>query len=170
LPARSNPHLADLLDAARRHAEAFEHGDLNAPPVRQLAIVTCMDARVDPFALLGLRPGDAHVIRNAGGLVTDDVVRSLAISQRALGTTHVMVMRHTACGMFGLHDEELRAALRDETGVEPPWRAEDLTDLDADLRRAVDELRDHPLLPATKGVGGYVYDVETGELREVVSF
>jgi carbonic anhydrase len=162
------PSTDDLFAAAQRHAEGFPHGDASVAPVRRLAIVTCMDARLDPAALLGLSPGDAHVIRNAGAIVSDDVVRSLVVSQRYLGTTSILLIRHTECGLIGLRDADLRTALASETGVEPPWDVPDLGDVEGGLRDAVAELRASPWLTATEAVGGCVYDVRSGELRVVV--
>ena len=143
-------------------------GALPAEPARRLAVLTCMDARIDPLALLDLRLGDAHVIRNAGGIVTDDSIRSLAISQRALGTEEIVVIHHTRCGMHGLDDDAFRADLAREAGAEPGWAPGGFADLDAEARRSVQRLRDSPFLSRTRSVRALVYDVETGELREVV--
>jgi carbonic anhydrase len=126
-----------------------------------------MDARLLPLALLGLAEGDAHVIRNAGGIVTDDVVRSLAISQRALGTTEVAVIHHTECGMHGFDDEQFRAGLQDESGVSPPWSVDGLPDAETGVREAVERVKASPFLTGTTAVRGYVYDVEARELHEV---
>ncbi|HWE34328.1 MAG TPA: carbonic anhydrase [Solirubrobacteraceae bacterium] len=139
-----------------------------AEPAKRLAIVACMDARVSPLQLLGLGEGDAHVIRNAGGIVTDDVIRSLAISQRALGTTELAVIHHTQCGMHGFDDHEFRARLQEETGASAPWSVEGLSGAEEGVREAVSGLRTSPLLTNTASVRGYVYDVDTRELHEVV--
>jgi carbonic anhydrase len=141
--------------------------DAPAAPARRLAIVTCMDARLDLFGALGLEVGEAHILRNAGGLVTDDMLRSLAISQRKLGTREVMVIQHTSCGMQGITDEEFRAELVRDTGVEPPFAALAFTDLEASVRRSVERLAESPFLPHRDAVRGFVYDVETHQLREV---
>jgi carbonic anhydrase len=159
--------IDQLLQHARTYARDFDQGDLPMPPARRLAVVTCMDARIDPAALLGLREGDAHVIRNAGGLATADVIRSLAISQRMMGTTEVAVIHHTGCGMLTLSDPQLREQLEAETGVAPDWTVDHPGDLDEGVRTTVAELRASPFLPDTGGVRGFVYEVETGSLREV---
>jgi carbonic anhydrase len=140
---------------------------MRAEPAKRLAIVACMDARLLPLRLLGLAEGDAHVIRNAGGIVTDDVVRSLAISQRVLGTTDVAVIHHTGCGMHGFDDEQFRTALGEETGASPPWSIDGLPDAHAGVREAVERVRSSPFLTGTMAVRGYVYDVEADELHTV---
>jgi carbonic anhydrase len=140
---------------------------LNARPARKLAVVTCMDARIDPARLLGLEPGDAHVLRNAGGAVTADVRRSLVISQRLLGTQDILVIRHTGCGMLGL-DEALRDDLAAEVGEHADWQVHGFADLEGDLLAALAELRADPFLLHTDSIRGYVYDVErTGQLIQV---
>ena len=131
-------------------------------PVRQLAVVACMDARLNPYALLGLRDGDAHVIRNAGGLVTDDTIRSLAISQRLLGTREIALIHHTDCGMRSVDDAALRRELEAETGVRPPWANEA-----EDVQRSLARLRESPFLPHRDAVRGYLYDVDTGQLTHI---
>jgi carbonic anhydrase len=140
---------------------------MRAEPVKRLAIVACMDARLLPLQLLGLAEGDAHVIRNAGGIITEDVVRSLAISQRALGTTEVAVIHHTGCGMHGFDDQLFRAELQEETGAAPPWSVDGLDDAPTGVREAVARVKASPFLAATTAVRGYVYDVEARELHEV---
>jgi carbonic anhydrase len=130
-------------------------------------VIACMDARLDPHAALGLREGDAHVIRNAGGVVTEDEIRSLAISQRIGGTREVMVIHHTDCGMHALDDEAFKREIEAETGVRPEWVAERFTDLDADVRESVARVRASPYLPHRDRVRGFVFDVRTGRLREV---
>ena len=142
---------------------------LGPRPAKRLAIVTCMDARIEPLRLLGLELGDAHVIRNAGGIVTDDEIRSLAISQRLLGTEEVMLIHHTRCGMLGLADDDFRRTLREEAGEEPEWHPGGFEDLDEAVRDAIDRVRSSPFLAHTDRVRGYVYDVDSGDLREVSS-
>jgi carbonic anhydrase len=149
----------DLLQNNDRFAATFDHGDLQARPARPVVLVTCMDARIDPALALGLVPGDAHVLRNAGGLVTDDVVRSLAVSQRALGTREVMVVQHTGCGMQGLDVTAL--------GLPPHTPVGAFTDLERSVRDSVARLRSSPLLLHRDRIRGFVYEVETGKLREV---
>jgi carbonic anhydrase len=158
--------IDEVLRSAEQYAARFDKADLPRPPGRKLAVVACMDARLIPTKVLGLQEGDAHVIRNAGGMVTDDTIRSLAISQRKLGTEEIIVIHHTDCGMLGLRDDEFRAQLRDETGVEPAWAAESFADLDRDLRQSIERIRNSPFIP-NKNVRGFVYEVETGKLREV---
>jgi carbonic anhydrase len=157
----------DLIDNASRYAESFDQGALEAPPRRRVAILTCMDARLDPARVLGLEAGDAHVIRNAGGLVTGDAIRSLAISQRALGTEEVVLIQHTRCGLLGFDDAGFRGELEAETGAAPDWEGTLSTDIDANVRGGVAQLRSSPFLTGTTSVRGFVYDVETGRLREV---
>ena len=159
--------IDDLLAKNARYADSFAHGSLSAPPARHVAVVVCMDARLETGSLLGLDEGDAHVIRNAGGVVTDDVVRSLTISQRLLGTREVMLIQHTGCGMMSFADDELRDAIEKDTGVRPPFSMEPFTELDASVRQSVERLRTSPFLPHTDAIRGFVYEVETGRLREV---
>jgi carbonic anhydrase len=156
----------EVLRNAEQYASRFEKADLPKPPARKLAVVACMDARLIPTKVLGLEEGDAHVIRNAGGVVTDDTIRSLAISQHKLGTEEIILIHHTDCGMLGLRDEEFRAELHEETGVEPAWAAESFTDIERDLRQSIERIRNSPFIPH-KNVRGFVYEVETGKLREV---
>jgi carbonic anhydrase len=136
-------------------------------PGRRVAVVACMDARLDLFGLLGLQPGDAHLIRNAGGVVTDDVIRSLAISQRKLGTREIVLVHHTDCGMLTFTDDEFRNALEDETGIRPAWSAEAFRDVDGDVRQSLARIANSPFLPHKDDVRGFVFEVETGRLREV---
>jgi len=157
----------DLLANARRYAEDFDKGDLPLPPGKGIAVVACMDARLNPYGLLGLAEGDAHVIRNAGGVVTQDELRSLAISQRLLGTREIMLIHHTDCGMLTFTDDEFRASIEAETGVKPTWAAEAFSDLDADVRQNIARIRAEPSIPVKDSVRGFVYDVHTGGLREV---
>ena len=156
----------DVLQNAEQYASSFDKGDLPMPPGRKLAVVACMDARLIPTKVLGLQEGDAHVIRNAGGVVTDDTIRSLAISQHKLGTEEIVLIHHTDCGMLTFKDDEFREQLQDETGVKPAWAAESFTDLDRDLRQSIERIRNSPFIP-NKNVRGFVYEVETGKLREV---
>ncbi|MBA2638159.1 MAG: carbonic anhydrase [Solirubrobacterales bacterium] len=156
-----------VLDNSRRYAEGFDKGDLPLPPAKKLAVLACMDARLDVSRLLGLEEGDAHVIRNAGGLVTEDEIRSLAISQRLLGTEEIMLIYHTKCGMLTFRDDEFRAQLLAETGVEPAWATEAFDDLDEALRQSMTRIVTSPFIPRREAVRGFVYDVETGGLREV---
>lgn len=156
-----------LLENAQSYAAGFDKGDLPLPPGRRVAIVACMDARLNPYALLGLSEGDAHIIRNAGGAVTPDVIRSLSISQRLLGTEEIVLIHHTGCGMLDFSDDEFRSALEQETGIRPEWSAETFADLDAGVRQSIARIKASPFLPRTESVRGFVYEVETGKLREV---
>jgi carbonic anhydrase len=156
----------DVLSNAEQYASSFDKGDLPMPPGRKLAVVACMDARLIPTKVLGLQEGDAHVIRNAGGVVTDDTIRSLAISQHKLGTEEIILIHHTDCGMLTFKDDDFREELQDETGVKPAWAAESFTDIDRDLRQSIERIRNSPFVPK-KNVRGFVYEVETGKLREV---
>jgi carbonic anhydrase len=157
----------ELVANAARYASTFDKGDLPLPPGRQVAVLACMDARLNPYGLLGLGEGDAHVIRNAGGVVTADELRSLAISQRLLGTTEIILIHHTDCGMLTFTDDEFRRSIEIETGIKPPWAAEAFTDLDADVRQSIGRILADPFIPRKESVRGFVYDVRTGELREV---
>ena len=159
--------IDELLENSERYAQSFEGGDLPIPPAKKVAIVTCMDARLSPYVMLGLREGDAHVIRNAGGVVTDDEIRSLAISQRLLGTEEIMLIHHTDCGMLTFSDDDFRAQLQQDTGVKPQWAAEAFADLDDDVRQSIARIKASPFIPHKDEVRGFVYDVETGQLREV---
>jgi carbonic anhydrase len=158
----------DLLDRNRAYAGGHTGADLPARPRLRVAVLTCMDARVVPARALGLTEGDAHVIRNAGGLATDDAVRSLVLSQRLLGTEEVLVVHHTRCGMEGLREEELLSTLEDETGRRPGFDLGGFEDVEEDVRRTVARLRDEPFL-LHRRVRGFVYEVETGRLREVAA-
>jgi carbonic anhydrase len=157
----------DLLRNSERYAAAFEKGDLRSPPDRKVAVLACMDARLDPARILGLEEGDAHVIRNAGGVVSDDAIRSLAISQHLLGTEEVVVIQHTDCGMLTLSDEEFAGRLESETGRRPDWNAQTFDDLEAHLRDSIERIRRDPFILRTDSVRGFIYEVETGRLREV---
>jgi carbonic anhydrase len=157
----------ELLRNNEAYAASFDAGDLPLPPAKKLAVVACMDARLDIHGLLGLQLGDAHVIRNAGGAVTDDAIRSLAISQRLLGTEEIVLIHHTGCGMLTFRDDEFRHAIEEETGVRPAWAAEAFPDLDADVRQSIARIKSSPFVPKKSSVRGFVYEVETGKLREV---
>lgn len=161
------PSADDLMAANAAYAADFSDGGRAGPPTRQLAVVTCMDARVDPAALLGLGPGEAHVLRNAGGVVTDDTLRSLCLSQRALGTREVLVVHHTRCGLEGLDDEAFAAEVEADVGDRPPWPAQGFTEVASSVRRSVRRLADSPWLVDTTHIRGFVYDVDTGRLAEV---
>jgi carbonic anhydrase len=157
----------ELLAHNQDYASSFDKGDLPAPPARKVAVVACMDARLNVYGLLGLQEGDAHVIRNAGGVVTDDAVRSLAISQRLLGTEEIILIHHTGCGMLTFSDDDFKAAIENDTGIRPPWAAEAFGDLDRDVRQSVARVKASPFIPRRDSVRGFVYEVETGRLREV---
>jgi carbonic anhydrase len=157
----------ELLENAEKHAEGFDKGDLPMPPARKVAIVACMDARVNPYPIFGLELGDAHVIRNAGGVVTDDEIRSLAISQRLLGTEEVILMHHTDCGMLTFNDEEFRRQIQEDTGIKPAWSPEAFDDLEADVRQSIERIKSSPFIPHKESIRGFIYEVETGRLREV---
>jgi carbonic anhydrase len=155
----------ELLSNNARYAESFA-GPLPLPPARGVAVVACMDARLNVYGILGLNEGDAHVIRNAGGVVTDDEIRSLAISQHLLGTEEIVLIHHTNCGLEGIEEEEIRAQLREAAGVEPPWRIEAFTDVDESVRESIRRITESPFIPH-KNVRAFVYEVESGRLREV---
>ena len=156
----------EVLQNAERYAEQFDKADLPMPPGRKLAVVACMDARLIPTRVLGLDEGDAHVIRNAGGVVTDDTIRSLAISQRLLGTEEIILIHHTDCGMLTFSDDDFRQSIQDDVGIKPQWAAETFSDLDADVRQSKARIEASPFIPH-KNVRGFVYAVESGKLREV---
>jgi carbonic anhydrase len=157
----------ELLRNAEAYAATFDQGDLPLPPARKLAVVACMDARLNPYGLLGLQEGDAHVIRNAGGVITDDEIRSLAISQRLLGTEEIVLIHHTDCGMLTFGDDEFRRGIQDEVGIKPEWAAESFTDVDEDVRQSIARIQASPFIPRKDSVRGFVYEVESGRLREV---
>ena len=157
----------ELLANAERYAATFDKGDLPLPPARGVAVLACMDARLNVYGLLGLTEGDAHVIRNAGGIVTQDELRSLAISQRLLGTSEIILIHHTDCGMLTFTDDEFRRTIESETGVKPTWAAEAFTDLDDDVRQNIGRIRADTAIPVRDSVRGFVYDVKDGSLREV---
>ena len=157
----------ELLANNAGYAETLPVKQLATQPSRALAIVTCMDSRLDVFAALGLGDGEAHVLRNAGGVITDDVIRSLAISQRKLGTRVIMLIHHTKCGMQTLSDDAFRAELQHDTGMSPAFAIESFTDLDADVRQSILRVRSSAFVPHRDQVRGFVYDVDTHRLREV---
>jgi carbonic anhydrase len=144
-----------------------DKGDLPLPPGRKIAVLACMDARLDPARVLGLEEGDAHVIRNAGGVASDDAIRSLAISQHLLETEEIVILHHTDCGMLTFSDNEFAERLESETGSRPGWNAQAFEDLDIDVRDSIERIKDSPFVPRTDKVRGFVYEVETGRLREV---
>ena len=157
-----------LLDNNAAHVAAFgDKADLPLPPARKVAVIACMDARLDVYRVLGLRDGEAHVVRNAGGVVTDDAIRSLAISQRLLGTEEVVLIHHTDCGMLTFSDDEFKASIEADTGIRPPWAAEAFADLEGDVRQSIARVKASPFIPRKDSVRGFVYEVETGRLREV---
>jgi carbonic anhydrase len=156
-----------LLKNAQEYAASFDQGDLPIPPAGKVAIVACMDARLNPYGILGLAEGDAHIIRNAGGVITDDQIRSLAISQRLLGTEEIILIHHTDCGMLTFSDDDFREQIRAETGIKPPWAAEAFADLDTDVRQSIARIQASPFIPVKSSVRGFVYDVHDGTLREV---
>ena len=157
----------DLLERNERYAAAFDKADLALPPALGVAVLACMDARLDPARALGFAEGDAHVIRNAGGVVTEDAIRSLTISQRLLGTTEIILIHHTDCGMLTFSDDAVKDEIARDTGIRPPFALEAFADLDADVVQSVARLRASPFLPHTDQVRGFVYDVASGRLREV---
>ena len=157
----------ELLASNEAYAASFDKGDLPLPPARKIAIVACMDARLNPYGALGLQEGDAHVIRNAGGVVTDDEIRSLAISQRLLGTEEIVLIHHTDCGMLTFTDDAFKQSILEETGIKPEWAAESFDDLDTDVRQSVARIKASAFIPRKDSIRGFVYEVETGRLREV---
>ena len=157
----------DLLRNNEAYAESFQKGDLPLPPAKGVAVVACMDARLDVHKILGLGEGDAHVIRNAGGVITDDEIRSLAISQRLLGTREIVLIHHTDCGMLTFTDDELKQQIHEDVGIKPHFPMESFSDLEEDVRQSVARIQASPFVPNKDAVRGFVYEVETGRLREV---
>jgi carbonic anhydrase len=157
----------DLLRNNEAYAQAFDKGDLPLPPGKGVAVVACMDARLNVYGMLGLQEGDAHVIRNAGGVITDDEIRSLAISQRLLGTREIVLIHHTDCGMLTFRDDELKQQIQDEVGIKPEFALEAFSDLEGDVRQSMARIQASPFIPHKDAVRGFVYEVETGRLREV---
>ena len=159
--------IDEFLDNNTAFAETFDKGDLPLPPAKKVAIVACMDARLNPYPILGLSIGDAHVIRNAGGVITDDEIRSLAISQHLLGTEEIMLIHHTDCGMLTFSDADFAQKLEDETGQRPQWPARSFPDLEEDVRESIRLIEHSQFIPRKDEVRGFVYDVKTGRLAEV---
>ncbi|MEX2576315.1 MAG: carbonic anhydrase [Halofilum sp. (in: g-proteobacteria)] len=157
----------ELLQNNRGYAANFDQGDLPMPPGRKVAIVACMDARLDIYRLLGLELGEAHVIRNAGGVVTDDVIRSLAISQRLLGTEEIVLIHHTDCGMLTFDDDALKGQIEQETGIRPPFAMESFGDPAADVHQSMRRIEASPFIAEKSSIRGFVFDVKTGQLAEV---
>jgi carbonic anhydrase len=157
----------ELLQNAAKYAADFDRGSLPLPPAKRVAIVACMDARLNPYGLLGLSEGDAHVIRNAGGVITDDEIRSLSISQRLLGTEEIILIHHTDCGMLTFADDDFRRDIQKETGIKPEWAAEAFPDLEEDVRQSIARIKASPFIPRKDAVRGFIYDVTTGSLDEV---
>ena len=158
----------ELLANNEAYVAAFGNGHLPLPPAKKVAIVACMDARLNVYGALGLKEGDAHVIRNAGGVVTDDEIRSLAISQRLLGTEEIILIHHTDCGMLTFTDDDFKKSIQDDVGIKPEWAAEAFPDLDGDVRQSIARIKASPFIPRKDAVRGFVYEVESGRLREVV--
>jgi carbonic anhydrase len=156
----------ELLANNRRYADGFT-GPLPMPPAKGVAVVACMDARLNVYAMLGLEEGQAHVIRNAGGVITDDEIRSLAISQRLLGTREIILIHHTDCGMLTFTDDDFKAAIQADTGIKPAWSAEAFSDPDTDVRQSIARIKVSPFIPQKDSVRGFVFDVATGKLSEV---
>jgi carbonic anhydrase len=157
----------DLLRNAERYAASFDKGQLPIPPARQVAVVACMDARLNPYGLLGLSEGGAHIIRNAGGVVSDDVIRSLTISQRLLGTREIILIHHTDCGMLTFKDDDVKAQIEADTGIRPPFALEAFADAEKDVVQSLARIAASPFVPHKDQVRGFVYDVRTGRLNEV---
>jgi carbonic anhydrase len=156
-----------LVANAEQYAASFDKGDLPLPPALHVLVVACMDARLSPYGVLGLSEGDAHVVRNAGGVVTDDVVRSLTISQRLLGTSEIVLIHHTDCGMLTFSDDAVKAQIAADTGIRPPFALEAFPELDSDIRQSIARIKASPYIPHKDAIRGFVYEVETGRLREV---
>ena len=157
----------ELLGRARSYARGFDAGHLSSRPAMKVAVVACMDARLNPLRVLGLSEGEAHMISNAGGVITDDQIRSLAISQHMLGTEEIILIHHTDCGMLTFTDEDFGARLEQEAGRRPEWSARAFGDLEEDVRDGIRRIEESPFIPRKHSVRGFIYDVETGKLREV---
>jgi carbonic anhydrase len=156
-----------LIENNRQYASTFQDQDLPLGPALKLAVLACMDARLDVHRILGLRHGDAHVIRNAGGVATDDAIRSLMISQRLLGTEEIVLVHHTDCGMLTFSDDEVKSQIEEETGIRPHFALEAFSDLEKDVRQSIARIKASPFIPRKDSVRGFVYDVKTGRLSEV---
>lgn len=163
------PMTDQLLTNNARYADSFTKGDLPMPPGLKLAVLACMDARLDVHKILGLDEGDAHVIRNAGGVATDDAIRSLVISQRLLGTEEIVLMHHTDCGMLTFQDDEVKRQIEEETGIRPAFAMEAFRDVAQDVRQSIRRINGSPFIPHKASVRGFIYDVKTGRLSEVAS-
>jgi carbonic anhydrase len=157
----------ELLANNAKYTETFE-GPLPLPPAKHVAVLACMDARLNVYGALGLNEGESHVIRNAGGVVTEDEIRSLAISQRLLGTQEIILIHHTDCGMLTFTDDQFKQSIQDEVGIKPPWAAEAFSDLEADVRQSIERIKNSPFIPKKDSIRGFVFDVATGKLNEVV--
>ena len=157
----------ELLRNNNRYAESFDKGELPLPPGKGVAVVACMDARLNVYGMLGLEEGDAHVIHNAGGVITDDEIRSLAISQRLLGTREIILIHHTDCGMLTFTDDELKQRIQEDVGIKPEFAMESFSNLEVDVRQSIARIQASPFIPHKESVRGFVYEVETGRLREV---
>ncbi|MEA2332288.1 MAG: carbonic anhydrase [Thermoleophilaceae bacterium] len=161
------PETDALLANSESYAASFDKADLPLPPARKVAVLACMDARLDPARVLGLEEGDAHVIRNAGGVLSEDAVRSLSISQHLLGTEEIVLIQHTECGMLTFDDEEFASRMESETGSRPEWRGLAFSDLDESVRASIRKIKESPFIPRADKVRGFIYDVKSGSLREV---
>ena len=159
--------IDELIEANAQYTRRFDKGALPMPPRRKVAVVTCMDARILPSRVLGLEEGDAHVIRNAGGVVTEDTIRSLAISQRLLGTEEIILIHHSDCGMLTFRDDEVKDQIEADTGIRPHFALEAFTDPDEDVRQSMARLEANPFVPKKGHIRGFVYEVESGKLREI---
>ena len=157
----------ELLRNNQAYAGSFKKGDLALPPAKHVVVLACMDARLDVHKILGLQEGDAHIIRNAGGAVTDDAIRSIAISQRLLGTTEIILIHHTDCGMLTFHDDDIKSKIEKETGIRPAFAFEAFGDLKQDVKQSIARTKASPFIPNKTSVRGFVYDVKTGRLEEV---
>jgi len=157
----------EFLNANQSYVSSFTKGDLPMPPARKVAVLACMDARLDPARVLGLEEGDAHVIRNAGGVASDDAIRSLVISQRLLGTKDIVLIHHTDCGMLTFRDDEVKDQILADTGLRPSFALEAFADEEEDVRQSIRRIKANPFIPHRTSVRGFVYDVRTGQLNEV---
>jgi len=161
--------IDELLRNNEKYASTFDKVGLPIPPSKHVAVVTCMDARLSPYVMLGLHEGEAHIIRNAGGVITDDEIRSLVISQRLLGTQEIMLIQHTDCGMLTFSGDEVKQQIQDDVGIKPHFALESFSDLEENVRQSIARIKSSPFLPNKENVRGFVYEVETGGLREVSS-
>ena len=157
----------ELVRNNQTYAGSFKKGDLPLPPAKHVAVLACMDARLDVHKILGLQEGDAHIIRNAGGAATDDAIRSLAISQRLLGTKEIILIHHTDCGMLTFHDDDLKRKIEEETGIRPAFALEAFANLEDDVKQSIARIKASPFIPSKSSVRGFVYDVRSGKLNEV---